>query len=136
MDRVPQDVIDALLRESNLKAIVSEHVALKRLDSGLYQGVCPFHRGRGNTLRIDQEMGTFECIECQFSGSAIGWLMYHDGLPFQPALFRLATDTGVDIEQWVSAADIEASEEKQAALLSEVANIYNSELKESEVAHD
>ena len=134
MERVPQSLIDELLAAVNLQELVAEQWPLRKQSDHLFRGVCPFHARSENTLEIDTENNTFACTECEFHGSAIGWLMYHDGMTFRAAVHNLASRTSTDISEWITDADIQAESDKRAELLESIATFYYSTLLKSDDA--
>jgi len=134
-ERVPQSIIDSLLEKVSLLDLIKESTHVKAV-GGNHVAHCPFHaRGKNDyTLSIDSENNLFSCGDCAFKGSAIGWLMYHDGLSFQDSVYMLAEASGVDVSQWISSDDIERSRLKKVSLLDEVAHYFSSELSASDSA--
>lgn len=128
MARIPQDVIDSILSGIDIHGIVSDSVSLTAVDGDKYTCVCPFHRGEDRSMVVDVGKGAFECQECHFSGSAIGWLMFYHGLPFPAAVYQLAKMAGVDVSAYVSRETLEEAEQKQLSLLEEVSKFYHRNL--------
>ncbi len=134
MERIPQDVIESLLSGTDLAKLISRSVPLKESTDGLHTGVCPFHRGGDQSLVVNQAAGNFECSCCHFSGSAVGWLMFYDGVPFQAAIQRLGELTGIDVSAYISTDGLKDAYRKQTELLGRVADYYHQQLQ-SDVAH-
>lgn len=134
-ERVPQSVIDTLLEHVSLIDLIKESTHVKS-NSGRHTAHCPFH-ARGNndyTLTIDNENDHFSCSECDFKGSAIGWLMFHDGLSFQESVYMLAQSYGVDVSSWITPLEIDQSRIAKLTLLADVAEFFSSQLKTSDEA--
>jgi len=96
---VPQEAIAEILSAIDLRDLVSDSSVHINRDEGSDTGKadCPFHGGgERRTLNIDKQR--FQCSVCDFKGSALGWLMYHDGMGFFESLEHLAIKTGVDNE--------------------------------------
>ena len=113
-ERVPQDIIDALLLNVSLLDLIKESTPV-RIKGGQHRAHCPFHvRGETDTtLLIDIEEQRFTCSECEFHGSAIGWLLFHDGQSFQDSIYEIADLSAVDISQWITPESIETSRIKK-----------------------
>ena len=127
--RVPQSVIDTLLEHVSLVELVKESTHVKSV-SGSLVAHCPFHvRGQNSdTLSIDSVEQRFSCLECGFHGSAIGWLMFHDGLSFQDSVFMLAQRSQVDVSEWITPESIESSRLAKRSLLTEIEHFYSEQL--------
>ena len=133
MERIPQDVIERLLAGTDLVKLISRSVPLEVSTGGLHTGVCPFHRGGEHSLVVNPAEGSFACSRCHFSGSAVGWLMFYDGVPFQAAIQRLGDMTGMDVSPYISTDGLQDAYRKQTELLGRVADYYHQQLQ-SDVA--
>jgi len=115
-----------LIKESTLVAEVGRR----------HKAHCPFHASNDNkeTLFIDNDKQRFDCGVCRFHGTAIGWLMHHDGLTFQDSIYILADRADVDITQWITPQSINASRNQKRQFISEIENFYAKQLRLSEDA--
>ena len=85
------------VREStDLVAVVSEHVALKRVGQR-WQGLCPFHQEKTPSFSINPTLGVYHCFGCQRSGDAITFLREVEHLDFVEAVERLAQRAGITL---------------------------------------
>ena len=85
------------VREStDLVAVVSEHVALKRVGQR-WQGLCPFHQEKTPSFSINPTLGVYHCFGCQRSGDAITFLREVEHLDFVEAVERLAERAGITL---------------------------------------
>jgi len=123
--RVPQDVIDELLARVDLLDLVCESIRVHS-DAQIHRAACPFHTGPGDpmSLDIDADTNRLRCKVCEFQGSAIGWLMYHDGLTFQDAILELARRTTIDVGPWIDASRSVHARRLSLALLDQVDQVY------------
>ncbi|HEX7603080.1 MAG TPA: DNA primase, partial [Polyangiaceae bacterium] len=62
-------------------------------------GLCPFHKEKTPSFNVNPDRGFFHCFGCGESGSAIDFLMKHDGLTFPEAVRDLAERCGITIEE-------------------------------------
>ena len=128
--RPPPAVIDRLLAAVDLEALVREGTAVRRVGDR-FEGVCPFHSARsddGHSLVLDLGAHRFDCAVCGFGGTAIGWLMYHDGFTFPEALLELGRRTGIALDPRVSTDAVEASARDRDTFLADVAAAWHAEL--------
>lgn len=132
MNRIEQRFLDRVLGSVSLSDLVRQSLPLTRQGQGLHVGACPFHsRATAGTLVVDDSTQRFLCEHCEFSGSAIGWLMYHDGHSFRSAVSELSRDAGLDSSAWIDADDLAAERVDHIELLNEVAEYYHQQLFDS-----
>src|SRR4051812_49328510 len=74
---------------TDLVALVSEHVALKRVGRR-FQGLCPFHQEKTPSFSVSPDKGVWHCFGCQKSGDAITFVREVEHLDFVEAIERLA----------------------------------------------
>ena len=87
----------ARVREaSNLVAVASEHLALKRVGRR-YSGLCPFHGERTPSFTVNPEMGVYYCFGCGAKGDAITFVREIEHLDFVGAVERLAARAGITL---------------------------------------
>jgi DNA primase len=81
---------------SNLVAVASEHLALKRVGRR-YSGLCPFHAERTPSFTVNPEMGVYYCFGCGAKGDAITFVREVEHLDFVGAVERLAARAGIQL---------------------------------------
>jgi len=81
---------------SDLVALASEHLALKRVGSR-FVGLCPFHAEKTPSFSINPTMGRYWCFGCQASGDAITFVREVEHLDFVEAVERLASRAGITL---------------------------------------
>jgi DNA primase len=87
----------ARVREAtNIIAIVSEHLALKRVGRR-YQGLCPFHSEKTASFSVNPELGLYHCFGCGAGGDAIRFVREIEHLDFATAVERLAAKAGITL---------------------------------------
>ena len=87
----------ARVREAtNMVAIVSEHLALKRVGRR-YQGLCPFHAEKTPSFSVNPELGLYHCFGCGVGGDAIRFVREIEHLDFATAVERLAAKAGITL---------------------------------------
>lgn len=132
MTRIEQSFLDGLLEAVDLVDLIRQSLPLTRQGQGFFAGACPFHsRAEPGTLVVDDSLRRFSCEHCEFGGSAIGWLMYHDGHSFRSAVSELAREAELDSSAWIDADELAAERLDHIELLGEVAEHYHQQLLES-----
>ena len=102
----------AKVREStDLVALVSEHVALKRVGRR-FQGLCPFHTEKTPSFSVSPDKGVWYCFGCNKSGDAITFLREVEQLDFVGAIERLAARANITL-RYDDAAFSEERKRKQ-----------------------
>jgi DNA primase len=87
----------ARVREAtNMVAIVSEHLALKRVGRR-YQGLCPFHAEKSPSFSVNPELGLYHCFGCGVGGDAIRFIREIEHLDFATAVERLAAKANITL---------------------------------------
>jgi DNA primase len=87
----------ARVREAtNMVAVVSEHLALKRVGRR-YQGLCPFHAEKTPSFSVNPELGLYHCFGCGVGGDAIRFIREIEHLDFATAVERLAAKAGITL---------------------------------------
>lgn len=116
MPRIPEETIQQVLAATDIVDLVGRYVKLRRMGS-LYKGLCPFHTEKTPSFTVSQARGTYHCFGCGAGGSAIRFLMEHDGMQFVEAVKRLGDAAGIRIEEEVWDANAEAAAKARALLL-------------------
>ncbi len=129
--RIPQTFIDELISRADIVEIVGGRVALKRAGSN-YKGLCPFHGEKTPSFTVSPTKGFYHCFGCGEHGTAIGFLMNYDNLPFPEAVEALAEMLGMEVPRETGAPEERRSENDELyALLREADQIYRNALRES-----
>ncbi len=95
--RIPEDFIESLLERVDIVDVVSGRVALKPTGRGEHKGLCPFHDEKTPSFTVSSAKQFYHCFGCGAHGSAIGFLMAHDGLEFPAAIEELAHTAGLEV---------------------------------------
>ena len=94
--RYGESTLEEILRRTDLVRLVSRHVKLQRRGR-LFWGLCPFHREKSPSFKVESERRNYKCFGCGASGDAFKWLMETEGLKFPEAVERLAGEAGVEL---------------------------------------
>ena len=94
--RVPEHVIEQILRGADFLRIVGRHCELTRTGKN-YWACCPFHEEKTPSFSVDPEKGLYHCFGCKEGGNVFTFLEKMEGLSFGEALKKLAAEAGVDL---------------------------------------
>ncbi|HEY3731764.1 MAG TPA: DNA primase [Steroidobacteraceae bacterium] len=140
--RIPQGFIDELIARADIVEVIGSRVALKRAGRE-YKACCPFHDEKTPSFWVSPDKQFYHCFGCGAHGTALGFLMEYDRLPFPEAVEDLAGRLGLTVPHEALAAAASgatapgASSEELAplyALLTRVADQFHANLKHSERA--
>ncbi len=94
--RIPQHFIDELIARADIVEIIGSRVALKKAGRE-YKACCPFHDEKTPSFWVSPDKQFYHCFGCGAHGTALGFLMQYDRLPFPEAVEDLATRLGLSV---------------------------------------
>lgn len=95
MGIVDEDVA-AVRAASDIVAIVSEHVQLRRVGRR-WQGLCPFHSEKTPSFSVNPQENVYYCFGCQAHGDVITFVREIEQLGFPEAVELLAARVGMSL---------------------------------------
>ena len=132
--RIPQQFIDDLLARADIVELISSRVPLKKAGRE-YRACCPFHNEKTPSFWVSPAKQFYHCFGCGAHGSALGFLMNHDRLPFPEAVEELASRLGVEVPREGGNA-AERPGDDLYSVLTEVARWFREQLAQSPKARD
>lgn len=94
---IPEEVIEAVLRQHDIVDTVSKHVHLTKQGKYL-KGLCPFHSEKTPSFTVTPERQIFHCYGCGKGGNAIKFRMEIEGLTFPEAVRIMADEAHIPYE--------------------------------------
>jgi DNA primase len=140
--RIPQAFIDELIARADIVEIIGSRVPLKRAGRE-YKACCPFHDEKTPSFWVSPDKQFYHCFGCGVHGTALGFLMEFDRLPFPEAVEDLANRLGLTVPHEAGNAPGSFATGSAAGtddtaplyeLLARVADFYCSVLQRSERA--
>lgn len=132
---IPSDFIDELLAKTDIVDIIDEQVPLKKGGAN-YMACCPFHKEKTPSFSVSPTKQFYHCFSCRAHGSAIGFVMEHQGLSFPEAVQFLADRVGMVVPKVHGQNDnpeVRAERKKKQQTLEETtaaaADFYAQQLK-------
>ena len=132
---IPSDFIDELLAKVDIVDIIDEQVPLKKGGAN-YMACCPFHKEKTPSFSVSPIKQFYHCFSCGAHGSAIGFVMEHQGLSFPEAVQFLADRVGMVVPKVRGQTDnpeVRAERKKKQQTLEETtaaaADFYAQQLK-------
>jgi DNA primase len=95
---IPQSFIQELLARVDVVEVVGKSVTLKKAGAN-YQGLCPFHAEKSPSFSVSPTKQFYHCFGCGAHGSALGFLMEHQGLSYVDAIKDLASAAGLTVPE-------------------------------------
>jgi len=89
--------IAAVRNASDIVAVVSEHVQLKRVGRR-WQGLCPFHQEKSGSFSVNGEEKLYYCFGCGAKGDVITFVREIEHLDFVGAVEKLAVKAGITLQ--------------------------------------
>jgi DNA primase len=134
--RIPQSFIDELLARTDIVEVVGSRVQLKK-GGREWKAPCPFHNEKTPSFWVSPDKQFYHCFGCGAHGTALGFLMEHDKLPFPEAVEELASRLGLEVPREDDGrGSPERPGEDLYSLLTQVTQFYRDALKDSGRARD
>jgi DNA primase len=132
--RIPQAFIDELIARADLVELIGTRVPLKKAGRE-YKACCPFHNEKTPSFHVIPDKQFYHCFGCGAHGTALGFLMEYDGLPFLDAVEDLATRVGLPVPHEAGADTHGGGTDSTTALyemLTRASDFYHSTLLSDE----
>ena len=133
---IPQSFVQDLLNRLDIVDVVDRYVPLKKAGAN-YVACCPFHSEKSPSFSVSPTKQFYHCFGCGAHGSAIGFVMEHQGLGFVEAVEELARSAGLTVPKEDSGRyehKIEGGFDALSEAMQLATHYYRDELKRSEVA--
>lgn len=131
-----EEEVDEVRERNDLGEVVSDYVTLKKKGRYLW-GVCPFHKEKTPSFKVDPALQLYHCFGCQQGGNVFTFVMQLEGLDFPEAVKMLADRAGYQLsyesrkQSGQSAVKLKAFEAHQKAAV-----FYHQLLLKGEAAAD
>ncbi len=128
--RIPKAFIDELIARADIVEIIGTRVPLKK-SGHEYKACCPFHDEKTPSFWVSPTKQFYHCFGCGAHGTALGFLMEYDRLPFPEAVEDLAGRLGIAVPHEVTATPPGEAPDATAPLyelLGKVADFYHANL--------
>lgn len=134
---IPDSFIQELLDRVDIVDVVQRYVPLKKAGAN-YSACCPFHSEKSPSFTVSPTKQFYHCFGCGAHGSAIGFIMAHQGLGFVDAVEELAGNLGLTVPNEGRGQNPQYAEKKTSLteLMARAARYYKDQLKTSPKAID
>lgn len=96
--KIPQPFIDQVINQTDIVDLIDGYVELKQKGRE-YTACCPFHNEKTPSFTVSPDKQFYHCFGCGAHGTAISFLMEHEGLQFVEAIEMLASKLGLEVPQ-------------------------------------
>jgi DNA primase len=128
--RIPQAFIDELIARTDIVELIGGRVQLKKAGRE-WKACCPFHNEKTPSFWVSPDKQFYHCFGCGAHGTALGFLMEHDKLPFPDAVDELASRLGLEVPREGGEAARARPGDDLHPLLADVTQFYRDCLRES-----
>lgn len=135
---IPQPFIEDLLNRLDIVEVIGRHVTLKRAGAN-FVACCPFHNEKTPSFTVSPSKQFYHCFGCSAHGTAIGFLIEHQGLSFVDAIEDLARGIGLSVPRDSHQPESGSAQHVDSTLpevMSRAANYYRKALRASPRAID
>jgi DNA primase len=128
--RIPQAFIDELIARTDIVELIGGRVQLKKAGRE-WKACCPFHNEKTPSFWVSPDKQFYHCFGCGAHGTALGFLMEHDKLPFPDAVEELASRLSLEVPREGGDASRSRPGDDLYQLLADVTQYYRDCLRES-----
>lgn len=121
MPRIPEETVEQVLAATDIVDLISSYgISLKRAGA-VFKALCPFHNEKTASFTVNPGRQSYKCFGCGEGGSAVGFVMAHENLPFQDALRKLAQKANIEIEE----AEYDPAADRRRRLQTRLKELHN-----------
>ena len=100
MALIPEETVEQVLAATDIADLIGSYFPIKRAGAN-FKALCPFHHEKTPSFMINPARQSFHCFGCGEGGSAIGFVMKYENLPFPEAVRKLAARAGLIMKEGV-----------------------------------
>ena len=132
--KIPQTFIDQVVNQTDIVDLIDSYIDLKPKGKE-YTACCPFHGEKTPSFTVNREKQFYHCFGCGAHGTAIGFLMEHEGLEFVETIEVLAQRLGLEVSYEKGSQKNEGLSDLYAAL-EKASHYYQQQLRKQPEAID
>jgi len=112
MSTIPPHLVDEVRLASDVMAVVSDYVTLKKSGRN-FLGLCPFHPEKTPSFNVNPDKQFFHCFGCGAGGNVFTFIQRQQNISFPESVRLLAKRAGIAIPE-PDAEDATVAQEKEA----------------------
>ena len=129
--KIPQPFIDQVLNQTDIVSLINTYIDLKPKGKE-HIACCPFHGEKTPSFTVSPEKQFYHCFGCGAHGTAISFLMEHEGLQFIEAVETLASQLGLQVP--TEPGNFKSDHHELYDLLAAANKFYQSQLRNNQTA--
>jgi len=133
---IPREFIELLLAKIDIVDLINTHIPLRKKSGSNYFARCPFHNEKSGSFSVSQTKQFYYCFGCGAHGNAIDFMMQHERLSFPEAIESLAREASMEIPRTVASIKKDDSLVALFDVMTETANHYYEQMRQSQHAID
>ena len=133
--KIPQAFIDQVVQQTDIVDLINGYVELKAKGRE-YGACCPFHHEKSPSFTVSPEKQFYHCFGCGAHGTAISFLIEHEGLEFIEAIEQLAARLSLEVPREQGHVESVNKSAQSYALLEQVNQFYQKQLRQHSAAID
>lgn len=112
---IPPETVSKILDAAQVADVIGDFVSLKRRGAN-YVACCPFHNEKTPSFYVSPSKGIWKCFGCGKSGTAVGFVMEHEGMTYPEALKYLARKYNIEIVEKEETPEELAAKQRRESL--------------------
>src|SRR5699024_3941066 len=106
MVRIPEETINHIRSQTNIKDIVERYVDLNKSGQN-YFAHCPFHEDRTPSFSVNENKQIFKCFSCGRGGNVYTFIQEIEKLSFVESVFKVAELSQIPVDEALKNAVME-----------------------------
>lgn len=98
MVRIPEETINHIRSQTNIKDIVERYVDLNKSGQN-YFAHCPFHEDRTPSFSVNEKKQIFKCFSCGRGGNVYTFIQEIEKLSFVESVFKVAELSQIPVDE-------------------------------------
>jgi len=131
--KIPQTFIDQVVQQTDIVDLINGYVELKAKGRE-YGACCPFHHEKSPSFTVSPDKQFYHCFGCGAHGTAISFLIEHEGLEFIEAIEQLAARLSLEVPREQGYVEPVNKSAQSYELLEQVNQFYQKQLRQHAAA--
>ncbi len=121
MPRIPEETVEQVLAATDIVDLISSYGFDLKRSGSVFKTHCPFHNEKTPSFTVNPARQSYKCFGCGEGGTAAGFVMAHENLPFPDALRKLAQRANIELQ----AIEADPQEDSRRRRLTRLKELHN-----------